>query len=130
MKDFFLNWSLLRELAEGLYLVDFRSERDAAKRGEFSQQGVEAVNAQTFFGSFRDGLLLGGVEAVRLGHGTGTWGSARNFVFEKDGLEFAAHVPLQVVGEHADKDVGADHVFPAMEDRAHLKGLCLDGTEG
>ena len=35
--------------------------------------------------------------------------------------ERAAHVPLDVVGEHAEEDVGPDPAFEAVVDRAHLE---------
>ena len=43
---------------------------------------------------------------------------------KSSGAKRAAHVPLDVVGEHAEEDVGADPAFEAVVDGAHLE---IDG---
>src|SRR4051812_26064324 len=41
-----------------------------------------------------------------------------------------AHVPLDVVGEHAQEDVGADAIFAPVVDRPDLEVDGLEGAEG
>ena len=50
-------------------------------------------------------------------------------VFEEDGSEGAAHVPLDVVGEHAEEDVGAHPVLaPVVDGSEEFDGL--EAAEG
>ena len=50
-------------------------------------------------------------------------------VFKEEGSESAAHVPLEVVGEHAEEDMGADVLRGIDEDGAYLDEA-FDGAEG
>ena len=54
----------------------------------------------------------------------------RHFVREQKRLPGFGQVPLYVIGEHAEEDVGLDACFQAMPDRAHLKIDALQRPEG
>ena len=51
-------------------------------------------------------------------------------IVEQDRGQRAAHVPDDVITEHAKEDVGAHAASEAMVDRAHFQFDGLDGTEG
>ena len=56
-----------------------------------------------------------------------SFGRGRVVVVEQERLEGLAHVPLDVVGEHAQQDVRPHPVGAAVVDQAHLQ---VDGLEG
>ena len=95
----------------------------AGERGEVGQQGLEAVDGQAAGGAFPAGLGVGRGRGTGGGDGRGSGGLGRGgiVVVEEQRRERAAHVPLDVVGEHAEEDVGPDPAFEAVVDRAHLE---------
>ena len=99
-----------------------RSPRRRAERGgEVGQERPEAVDGQTVRGAFPAGLGAG--RRGGAGGGDGRWpgglGRGGIVVVEEQRGERAAHVPLDAVGEHAEKDVGADRAFKAVVDGPH-----------
>lgn len=91
--------------------------------GEVTQERVEAVERSVVGGEFGAGL------ALRL-RGTLGWCDHRRpgglsrggiVVIEQDGRERLAHVPLDIVGEHAYQDMGAHALFEPMVNRAHFE---------
>jgi hypothetical protein len=52
------------------------------------------------------------------------------FVIEDQGSQGLAQVPFDVVGQHADEDVGADTVGQAMVDGSDFEVDALAGAEG
>ena len=61
---------------------------------------------------------------ARDGRGTAGFGGGRVVVVEEH------HVPLDVVGEHAEEDVGADAPLEAVVDGPHLEIHPLEAAEG
>jgi hypothetical protein len=51
-------------------------------------------------------------------------------IVEQDRFERLAHVPFEIVGEHAQKDVGAHAVVAAMVDGPHLDVEGLEAAKG
>ena len=96
---------------------------------EVGEQGSEAVHGQVVFGALSGGLgACGGRAPGLLDHrGALSFGGGRVVVVEQERLEGLAHVPLDVVGEHAQQDVGAHPVGAAVVDRPYLQ---VDGLEG
>ena len=99
-----------------------RVPRSASKRSE-------AVHGEVVGGALSGGLgACGGRAPGLLDHGGALLlGSGRVVVVEQERLEGLAHVPLDVVGEHAQEDVRPHPVGAAVVDRAYLQ---VDGLEG
>ena len=99
--------------------------------GEVGEEGGEAVDGEAVGGFSGAGLVgcgfgdAGGFD----GGGAGGAGGGSVVVLEEEGGEPLSQVPLEVVGEHAEEDVGADVVGGMDEDGADLEGA-LDGAEG
>ena len=104
----------------------------AGDGGEVGEQGAEAVDGQAVGGALGCGLALGGVGALGLGDDGGSGGLRGGLVVivEQDGLERLAHVPFEIVGEHAQEHVGAHAVGTAMMDRPDLEIDGLDASKG
>ena len=51
-------------------------------------------------------------------------------VVEQEGGEFFSHVPLDVVGEHAEEDVGADAIRSVVVDGSDLEVHGFEAAEG
>jgi hypothetical protein len=73
------------------------------------------------------GLALGGGGAARLGDRVRL--GRRLLVVEQQRLPGLAQVPGEVVGEHAEEDVGIDALLEPVEDGAQLEPA-LERTEG
>ena len=94
---------------EEVFLVDRGGRLDPAIGGEIGEQAAEAVGRQTVVGAAGCLFAPGGVGALGLGddacaHRGG--GLVIGLVVEHGG-EPGAHVMLDVIGEHAQEDVGA-----------------------
>ena len=82
----------------------------AGQRGEVGEQRLEAVDGKAAWGALAACLGTGrsrgagGFDRL-VPRGVGVGGIV---VVEEQGREGAAHVPLDIVGEHAEEDVGAD----------------------
>ena len=75
----------------------------AGHGGEVSEEGAEAVDRQAVVGAAVAGLALGGLGAFRLGDDGGPCGVGRGLVVivEQNRFELLAHVPFDVIGQHA-----------------------------
>ena len=100
----------------------------ANDRGEVCQQGAEAVHGQPVSGSLALGLGSGRRGRLRRGDDRATrfLCPLAIVVVEENRRQIAAHVPLDVVGEHAEKDVAAYPVLEAVMNRADLQIHGLD----
>ena len=93
---------------------------------------MEAVHRQPVLGA-TGGLLAHGLgRALRLGDDAVASGFGRVLVgiVVEHRLEAGAHLPFDVVGEHAQEDVGADAVGEPMVDRPDLEIDGLQAAEG
>ena len=97
-----------------------RGEAVFGNGGEVVEQGAEAVDG----GAVRCSLFLSTGE-VR-GDAGGALGRSGVMVVE----EHSTHVPFEVVGEHAQQDVGADPVGRIVMNGAHLEVDGFEATEG
>ena len=99
---------------------------------EILEQGMEAVDGKV------GGGTLGGSFAARIGRGASGGngrGSVRRvgmaeFVIEEHGGESLSHVELDVVGEHAEEDVGTDARGQVVIDGADLEVYGFVAAEG
>ncbi len=82
--------------------------------------------------SFGAGLLLGGDGDLCRGDDGGTRGLGGGgiVVVEEQGFEPLAHVPFDVVGEHAQEDMSADAVGGIVVDGPDLEVDGLQAAEG
>jgi hypothetical protein len=102
-------------------------------------QCAEAVDRMAVLGALAGGLALRGRRDGRLGDGRAAPGLGGSVVVvvEQQGSQCLAHVPFEVVGEQAEKDVGADAVLVPVIDGPHFEidGLAaakgaFDGRQG
>jgi len=96
--------------------------------GEVAEERAEAVDRQAVIGALCDCLAVCGGGAACLGDdgGAGGLGGGLVVIVEQDGREHLAHVPLDIVGEHAQKHVGAHAIGTAMMNGPDLD---IDGLE-
>ena len=94
---------------------------------EFGDQALEAVAGVAGGGVLGGGLVggLGRALCLRDGVAVGRWG----LVGEEQFGPRVTEVPVEVVGERADEDVGADALFEAVADRSDLE-RAFEGAEG
>src|SRR5271157_3122209 len=98
-------------------------KRTLLRAGEVLQQGAEAVDGLAVIGAPADGLAARRRRDFGLGDGRGALGG-RGFgivVLEQHRGEVSLHVPDDVVGEHAQEDMGSDAMGPAMVDRTDVE---------
>ena len=81
----------------------------ARQGGEVGEQGLEAVDGKAVRGALAARLGAGGRRGAGGCDGRGPGGPGRGgiVVVEEERGERPAHVPLDVVGEHAEEDVRA-----------------------
>ncbi len=92
--------------------------------GDEGDSGGGALGAAFLFGGRGRG---GGMD----GGGAGGVPSGRVFVLEGEGREFPAEMPLDIEGEHAEEDMGADAVVAEVADGSESEILFgLEGSEG
>jgi hypothetical protein len=93
------------------------------KRRQVLKQSLEAMNGPTLVGLFAPGLVPGPEGAVRRRH-DGQPERVRGglvVIIEKHRGERTAHGPLDVIGEHAEKDVGSHSIGQPVMDRPDVK---------
>ncbi len=101
----------------------------AGEGGQVGEQCAEAVDGQAVgraLAAVRLGAGGGRRSGGRDGRGPCAGGGLRVVVVEEHRGERAAHVPLDVVGEHAQEDVGAHAAGQPVVDGPHLE---VDGLE-
>jgi len=96
--------------------------------GQITQQALEAVDRSALGGEFAGALAQRGRR--RLGGGDDrsalTSGGHRVIIIKQDRFEALAHVPFDVAGEHAEKDMSAHPRGEPVVDRAQVQ---IDGLE-
>ena len=101
-----------------------------------AEQGVEAVHRERFavcgVGAFAGGLALRRRRGLGLGHRRGALRVARGRIVlvEQHRGQAPAHVPFQIVGQHAEQDVRAHPRRGPMEHRTQLEIDGLQRAEG
>lgn len=90
--------------------------------GEVFQQAAKALDGvNSVAGSFTPFFFLGCLAALGGGDGTGALvlGTSGVFFPKEKGGESVFHFPLDVVGEHAEEDVGFDHGTFVVKDGSY-----------
>src|SRR5580704_18160708 len=84
--------------------------------GEVAKERAEAVDRQAVIGALCERLAVcsGGAACLGDDGSAGGLGGGLVVIVEQDGREHLAHVPLDIVGEHAQKHVGAHAIGTAM----------------
>ena len=98
----------------------------ASEGGEFSEQGLEAVDRQAVSGALGSGLAASGLGTLCGCDDGGSRGGSLGalMIVEQDRSQRLAHVPLEIIGEHAQQHVGTDPIGQAVVDRSDLE---IDG---
>ena len=89
-------------------------------------EGAEAVRGRAVVEPVRGGFRRGRRGACGGGDGIARRFGVLVFIGEEHGPPRFAHVPLHMVGEHAEEDVAADAIFEAVVDGPDLE---VDGLE-
>ena len=115
---------------EGLSARQARGEAVFGNGGEVVEQGAEAVDGGAVIGVLGASLFLSSGRGRCRGDAGGALGRSGVMVVEEQGGEASTHVPFEVVGEHAQQDVGADPVGRIVMNGAHLEVDGFEATEG
>jgi hypothetical protein len=104
----------------------------AGEGGEVGEQAVEAVDVQAVRGDASSVFVARGGRAQRLGDGTGArgLGDGTIVVVIEHRREPGAQVPLDIIGEHAEEDVGAHARRAVVKERADFEVDGLERAEG
>ena len=127
-----LSWCRLRVKQEGVVRSRRHGHGVASEGGQFSEQGLEAVDRQAVSCALCSGLAVSGLGTLRGCDDGGSRGRSLGalVIIEQDRSQRLAHVPFEIVGEHAQQHVGADPIGQAVVDRSDLEIDRLDGPEG
>jgi len=127
-----LDWGHFGIEHEGCLGVIGHGHGVVGEGGEVVEEGAEAVHREAVVGALGRGLSAcgGGASGGSDDGGARGLGGGLVVVVEEDGSEGLAHVPFEVVGEHAQQDMGADAVGAAMVDGADLEIDGLMAAEG
>src|SRR5208282_974512 len=100
--------------------------------GEVVKQGVEAVDGETIVGSAGGLLGEGGGRSLSLCDRAlaERLGGLLVGVVVEHGGQALAHVPFEIIGEHAEEDVGTHAVFEPVVDRPDMEVDGLDRPDG
>ena len=103
-----------------------------AAHGQIGQERVEAMDGPAVGALFGVLFAAGGLGRLGFGHGVaGPTVDVEFVVLEQYGGQGFAHVPLDVVGEHAQKDVRAHMGLGAVADGAYVQIVdALHAAEG
>src|SRR5882672_1292453 len=117
---------------KGLLGGDGGNEGVSGEGGEVVEKGSEAVDREAVLGSAGGLLGDGGGGALGFGDDAGALrlGGILVGVVVEHMRQALAHMPFQVVGEHADKHVGAHAIGQPVIDRPDLEIDGLDAAEG
>ena len=98
---------------------------------EVVEQCAQAMYRPAIIGFLRAFFLAGTLGCLGLGDGVALPSCRVEFVvLEQHRRQGLPHVPLDVVGEHAQKDVGAHVGFAAVADGAHAQINAFEAAEG
>jgi len=100
----------------------------ADQRCEIGEQGLKAVDGRAVGGSLRS-RFEGGTGGGLLGGDHILARFRRLVVVKEHWSQRLAHVPLDVIGEHAQEDMGSHAILVAVVDGAHLQIDGLDASE-
>ena len=112
IKGFLLNIGQFRDNRQNALRLVFHMHFVERDGGEIGKQGAEAVGRETVGAVLGGGLMSGGIRRLRGFHRS----LARRLravgvvVLKQHWCQRPAHVPLDIEGEHAEEDVGADPV--------------------
>ena len=98
--------------------------------GELLLEGAEAVRGGAVVEEMRGGLGLGGGGACGGSHRIPRGLGALILVGKEQGTPGLSHVPLDVVGEHAEENVASDAIGEMVVDRADLQVDGFQRAEG
>jgi len=112
--------------------VECRGDGVLREGCEVGEQALEAVNRESVGGRAASLLGDGGGGALSLGDDAGSqfFGGLLVGIVVEHRSKALAHVPFDVIGEHAQTDVGAHARHRPMEDRSDLKIDRLDTADG
>ena len=112
-----------RSESERLPGGDGGNEGISSERGEIVEEGAEAVDRKAVVGPTGGLLGNGGRGALDFSNDAGAqrFGDLLVSVVVEHGRQALAHVPFQVVGEHADKRVGTHAIGQPVIDRSDLR---------
>lgn len=118
------------EEVEGLGAGETWGEAVFDDGGEIVEQGAEAVDGQALLGAFGASLVLSGRGGFGGRHDGRALGAGRVMVVEQQGGEALTHVPFDVVGEHAQQDVGTHALGGTVMNGPDLEVHGLEASEG
>ena len=106
----------------------FEADRVSGHRAEISEQGTKTVNRESLLGPLGLGLGKGLLGPFCWCHHreAGSLGLVSVFVLKQKGSQGSSHVPLHVIGEHAEEDVGFHPVGQSVVDGADVE---IDGFQ-
>ena len=118
------------EQVEGLGAGESWEDAVFDDSGEVVEQRAEAVDGQAVMGALGASLVLscGGDFGRR--HHRRALGAGGIMVVEEQGSETLTHLPFNVVGEHAQQDMGAHPFGGAVVNRPDLEVHGLEASEG
>src|SRR5262245_147151 len=104
----------------------------ACKRGEIGEQCAEAVNRLSIVRALFAGLALGRWRGLCLGYRrrAGSFGGGPVVIVKQDGRQCLAHMPFEMIGEHAQEHVGAHARAGPVVDRTNFEVYGLDAAKG
>jgi hypothetical protein len=117
-----LGWGGPGVKGEDVFLVERGGGLDAGIGREIGKKCLEAVDRQAIVGASEGLLADGGFGTLGLGDDAGAHGGGGfviGVVVEHRG-ELGAHVMLDMVGEHAEQDMGAHPRRGPVEDRSQV----------
>ena len=129
-ESLFLCWRGLCQDRHALLLAV--TDGVSGQSGEIGEKRAEAVHRQPVVGFLRGGLSSGGRRDLGLGHGREALGLGRValVVVEQHRRERPAHVPFEMIGQHAEENMGAHARADPVMDRADLDVDGLQAAEG
>jgi len=100
--------------------------------GQIAQQRLETMDLKAILGRLGHGLALGGLGALRGRNDGAACSPALSgiVIIEQNRRQQAAHMPLDVVSEHAEQDVSADAIRQAMVNGPDVEVNRLQAAKG
>ena len=119
------------ELLEGREAINAGRNKIFGDSGQVGKKGSKAVN-RPIIGGALGRSLQGSFLGTRSGSndgGSGGSGLVAVMVVEEDGSETLAHMPMDIIGEHAQKDMSADTIGEVVMDGADLQFGALEAAK-